>query len=182
MSEKYKFFNSTDPYFVTSTIVNWIDLFTRKEFCHIIIDSLNYCSKEKGLILNAWCIMPSHLHLIIRGEEGIELSGIMRDFKKYTSKKIVSEMRVIHESRSRWLHEMFLESGAKLKRIKKYKVWQDGVHPIHLDTNAMINQRLNYLHNNPIKSGMVYKAEDYVWSSAGDYEGTEGLLKIELLD
>ncbi|UII20382.1 hypothetical protein [Fulvivirga ligni] len=66
MSEKYKFDDPEGMYFVTLSIVHWIDLFTRKEFKHLIIDSLKYCQHSKGLVINAWCLMPSHLHMIIR--------------------------------------------------------------------------------------------------------------------
>ncbi|MEO9477370.1 MAG: transposase [Cyclobacteriaceae bacterium] len=99
MSEKYKFDDPDGLYFVTSTVVHWIDLFTQKEFKHIIIDSLKYCQTNKGLIIHAWCLMPSHLHMIISSNNE-SLSGIMRDFKKFTTKAILKELKVINESRS----------------------------------------------------------------------------------
>ncbi len=89
MSEKYKFHDPDGIYFVTPTIVDWVDLFTRKEYCQLIIDSLQYCQLKKGLVIHAWCIMPSHLHLIISRTGDFGLSEIMRDFKKHTSKRIV---------------------------------------------------------------------------------------------
>jgi REP element-mobilizing transposase RayT len=80
MSEKYKFYDPAGVYFATMSIVGWVDLFTRPELKHVIIDSLRYCQKEKGLVIHAWCLMPSHLHLIISSEN--KLSDILRDFKK----------------------------------------------------------------------------------------------------
>jgi REP-associated tyrosine transposase len=99
MSEKYKFHNEESIYFITPTIVNWIDLFTRKEYCDLVLNSISYCQKEKGLIIHAWCIMPSHLHLIISSNRKFHLSEIVRDFKKYTSKAIIEEIKNINESR-----------------------------------------------------------------------------------
>ena len=92
MSEKYKFTDGDGIYFVTPTIVGWADLFTKQEYCEIILDSLHYCQKNKGLIVHAWCIMSSHLHLIISSTQN-NLPGILRDFKTFTSKSIIEEIK-----------------------------------------------------------------------------------------
>ncbi len=182
MSEKYKFHNEEGIYFITPTIVGWIDLFTRKEYCELVLNSLKYCQKEKGLVLHAWCIMPSHLHLILSMQGNEQLSSIVRDFKKFTSKAIIEEIESINESRKKWLLREFKEAGVHLKRISNYKVWQDGNHPVELDTNKMLDQRLSYLHNNPVEQGIVFRAEDYCYSSAVDYCGEQGLLEIEKIE
>jgi len=182
MSEKYKFHNGDGIYFITPTIVEWIDLFTRKEYCELILDSLKFCQQKKGLVIHAWCIMPSHLHLIVSKQGDETLSGIIRDFKKFASKAIIQEINSINESRRPWLLKEFKIAGTHIKRIKKYKVWQDGNHPVELDTNKMLDQRLDYLHNNPVEQGIVFRAEDYCYSSAVDYIGETGLLKIEKID
>ena len=98
MSEKYKFHDPEGIYFISPTIIHWIDLFTRKEFKHIIIESLAYCQQEKGLEIYAWVIMPSHLHLIISTKKE-PLENIMRDFKKFVSKSIIKEIEQVNESR-----------------------------------------------------------------------------------
>ena len=79
MSEKYKFHDPEGTYFITMSTVGWVDVFTRPELKHVIIDSLKYCQKEKGLVINAWCLMPSHLHMIVHTSK-VPLSDIMRDF------------------------------------------------------------------------------------------------------
>ena len=122
MSEKYKFNDEEAVYFITTTIVGWIDLFTRKEYCELVLDSLRYCQKEKGLVVHAWCIMPSHIHLIVSSTGNNELSGIMRDFKKFTSRQIISEINANNESRKEWLLNEFEIAGRHLKRIRHYKV------------------------------------------------------------
>jgi REP element-mobilizing transposase RayT len=126
MLEKYKFYNEDGIYFITATIVNWIDLYIRKAYCDLVLDSLRYCQMEKGIIIHAWCIMPSHLHLIISSSGKVHLSNIIRNFKKFTSKEIIKEIESIAESRKKWLLQDFKEANAKLKRITNYKVWQDG--------------------------------------------------------
>lgn len=178
MSEKYKFVDSNGIYFITPTIIGWIDVFTKKQYCSIIIDSLKYCQQQKGLKVHAWCIMSSHLHLIISSEQE-NLSAIMRDFKKFTSKKIIEELVNGNDSRKEWMLDLFSKAAEQIKRNKHYKVWQDGNHPILLDNNKMIEQRLDYLHNNPVEQGIVFNSFDYYYSSAIDYIGETGLLEIE---
>lgn len=182
MSEKYKFLNPQGIYFTTSTIVDWIDLFTRKEYCEIVVDSLSHCQKNKGLVIHAWCLMTSHLHLIVSSRGKQLLSDILRDFKTYTNEKFVGCISSINESRKDWLLKHFSERADSIKRVAHYKIWQDGNHPIELSTNAMIDQRLHYTHYNPVEAGFVTEPEHYVWSSAIDYSGDKGLLKIEFLD
>ncbi|WP_375581401.1 transposase [Marivirga tractuosa] len=183
MSEKYKFNNPEGIYFVTCTIVYWIDLFTRKEYNHIIIDTLKKYQEKRNLIIHAFCIMPSHLHLIISSKDSNEsLGGIMRDFKKLSNKKILEEISNINESRKEWLLRAFQNAGKKLKRIKSNKMWQDGNRPIELDNNFLLQQKLDYIHNNPVESEIVEEAVDYKYSSAKEYAGIrKGLLEIELL-
>ncbi len=127
MSEKYKFRDPEGKYFVTMATVGWVDLFTRKELKHVIIDSLRHCQKEKGLVIHAWCLMPSHLHMIVSTRKE-PLPDIMRDFKKFTSKELIRTIESINESRKEWILELFSEVADHLKRVSGYKVWQDGNH------------------------------------------------------
>jgi REP element-mobilizing transposase RayT len=96
-------------HFLTHTVVDWIDVFTLRELAEVVLDSLNYCIREKGLEVYVWCLMPSHLHMIARPAEGAkqDLSGIMRDFKKFTSKAIVNEISKIMEGRKEWMLRHF---------------------------------------------------------------------------
>ncbi len=181
MSEKYKFHDDEGIYFATSTVVHWIDLFTRKEFKHIITDAVKYCQENKGLVVHAWCLMPSHLHMIISSAER-RLPEIMRDFKKYTAKKIIEELELINESRKEWLLRGFIKAGKELKRIKQHKVWQDGNHPILLDSKELQDQRLSYIHFNPVEDEIVDEPEHFLYSSARDYEGQKGLIDVRLLE
>lgn len=181
MSEKYKFHDPEGLYFVTCTVVHWIDLFTRRELKEVVVDSLKYCQSNKSLNIHAWCLMPSHLHMIISSKEG-DLSGIMRDFKKHTSKEITKTINEINESRRDWLLNAFGKAGNDLKRISGHKVWQDGNQPKGIESNEFLDQKLEYIHNNPVGSGIVSEPADYLHSSARDYEGIRGLIKVEVLE
>jgi REP element-mobilizing transposase RayT len=122
MGFKYRADNPEGIYFMTTTIVQWIDPFTRRELQDVVIDSLKYCQREKGLIIFAWSLMPSHLHLIAAAEGKNSLSDIMRDFKKHTSKKLVKTIEEINESRTNWLLNAFEFAGRYNRKIKEYKV------------------------------------------------------------
>ena len=180
MSEKYKFHDPEGLYFLSPTIIHWIDLFTRKEFRYIIIDALKYCQENKGLIVHAYCLMPSHLHLIV-SSNGEPLEAIIRDFKKYTSREIIKTLNQINESRRDWLNNAFQKAANGIKRNSKNKVWQDGNRPKLLETNQFIQQKLEYIHNNPTEAEIVDEPEHYRYSSARDYSGMKGLIDVQLI-
>ncbi len=182
MGFKFRIEDQQEVFFLTSTVVDWIDVFTRKELAEIVIDSLRYCQKEKGLILYAWCLMPSHLHLIVSSEQGKSISDIMRDFKKFTSKAIIQTIKVINESRKEWMLDRFEFIGRWNPKIENYKFWRDGIHPIILTSNHFIDQKLNYIHQNPVAAGLVFEPEHYAYSSAINYTGMKGLLDVVLIE
>jgi REP element-mobilizing transposase RayT len=169
MSEKYKVIDSTAPTFITITIVDWVDLFTRPVYCNILDDSLNYCIKEKGLSVHAYVYMTSHIHLIVTAFDG-ELQNVIRDFKKFTSKKLIEAIKENPESRREWLLRKFSFEAQKSGRAQNYKLWRDGFHPVLLDSLEKIEQRLNYIHCNPIAAEIVFNERDYVNSSYRNYE------------
>jgi putative transposase len=182
MSEKYKFLNKDGMYFVTMSTVGWVDLFTRWELKHVIIDSLRYCQKEKGLIIHAWCLMPSHLHMIVSTSQE-NLSDIMRDFKKYTAKELIKTIERINESRRGWILELFSEVADHLKRVSNYKVWQDGNHPELLYSAKFTQQKLKYIHDNPVAAEIVDEPEEYRYSSARNYYSKrKGYLEVSIIE
>lgn len=168
-----------EVYFVTDTVVDWVDIFTRPLYKHIIIASLAYCQKEKGLIVYAWVLMSNHLHMIVGRNSSNKVSEIMRDFKKFTSKEIVGTLLLENtESRREWMLNRFEYSGKNDKKIKNYRFWQEGndAHEIYL--NDYFEQKLNYIHQNPVTAEIVNRSEDYRYSSAIDYSGGKGLLEV----
>lgn len=182
MSRKYKILDQGKPYFVSFAAVHWIDLFIRNEYKDILLDSISFCQREKGLEVFAWCIMTSHVHLII-GTHKNPMQDILRDFKSFTSRKLrlaIEENPT--ESRREWMLKMMYDTGLANSNNRGFQLWQQHNHPIELVTNEMIDQRLNYLHNNPVEAGFVSEAHEYLYSSARDYAGERGLLKIILLE
>lgn len=181
MSEKYKIDDKEGIYFVTLTAVDWVDIFTRRELKVTIIDSLKYCQQNKGLIIYAWCLMHSHLHMIVGTKEGFDLSAILRDMKKHTAKEIIKKVNDEPESRREWMLYRFEYAGKFLKRIKNYKVWQDGNHAKQIITSEFMKQKLDYIHNNPVEEMVVAEPQHYLFSSAMNYAGKKGLIEVELV-
>jgi len=184
MSEKYKIRNPEGLYFITISVIKWIDVFTRNEYKNILLESLKFCQEKKGLDIFAWCIMTSHVHLIARGSSRFSLANTIRDFKKYTSVQICRAIeKNISESRKDWMLEIFSNSAYVSKKHIKYQFWQSSYHPVELVTNEMVDQKLQYVHNNPVHASIVFSAEQYVYSSALDYQrGKKGLLNIEIIE
>jgi REP element-mobilizing transposase RayT len=182
MSRKYKFGETEGAYFITITTVGWINIFTRLNQKYVITNALKFCQEKKGLEIIAYCLMSSHLHLLCKGTEGYILSDIMRDFKKFTSKKIVQTIQDEPESRREWMLDYFKKSCEHLKKEQKYKVWKGGYHAEIVQTNWFIKQKINYIHNNPVEDKIVTLPEDYYFSSARNYAGLEYELEVILLD
>ncbi|HET7818373.1 MAG TPA: transposase [Bacteroidia bacterium] len=177
MPTGYQIKDQTAAYYLTFQVVYWIDLFTRKSYRDIVIESLKYCQKEKELEIYAWVIMSNHIHIIIRSNKG-ELSNAIRDFKKYTSKRIIDEIEQSAESRKGWILRLFAHAAKRQNKTGKYQVWTHENHAIELLSNSFIQQKVEYLHNNPVRAGMVDYPEEYKYSSAKAYTGEEGLLDI----
>jgi putative transposase len=182
MSRKYKILDQSRLYFVSISVIKWIDLFIRNQYKNILLDSLSYCHEKKGLDVFAWCIMTSHAHLII-GTHGSKMEDILRDFKSFTSHKLrLAIEQNPSESRKEWMLQLMYSAGFANSNNRGFQLWQQDNHPIELSTNEMMDQRLDYLHNNPVKAGFVTKPEEYLYSSARNYAGEAGLLKIMLLE
>jgi REP element-mobilizing transposase RayT len=125
----------------------------------------------------AWCIMSSHIHLIFMSAEDQEPELMIDDFKRFTSKAIVKAIiENPKESRKELLLEQFLKAGNKSSNVNKYQFWRHDNHPIELWSNKVIDEKIDYIHNNPVEEGYVFKPEDYLYSSATDYAGEKGLL------
>jgi REP element-mobilizing transposase RayT len=182
MSSKYKFHNPDGIYFITFAVVRWVDVFTRDNYREIILDSLKFCQKEKGLRLHAYVIMTNHLHLIISRQGDYLLENIMRDFKKFTSSQLIKAIKENpYESRKEWMIEIFEVEGRRNPNNKFFQFWQQDNHPIELTSNKMMGQKLDYLHNNPVKQSFVNRPEGFPWSSMANYIGEKGMIDVEVI-
>jgi putative transposase len=179
----FKIRNQAAIHFITFAVVEWVDVFTRKDYRDIVLESIKYCQTEKGLLLHCWCIMSNHLHLIASAKN-LDLSDVLRDFKKFTSKQIIVAIENNQtESRREWMLKIFRELGEKNSRKKNYQFWRQDNQPQELYSSAFIFQKINYIHNNPVEAGIVDKPEEYLYSSARDYHLTKkcGLLDVAFL-
>jgi putative transposase len=172
--DRYLITDQQGTYFLTFTVVEWVDVFTRPDYKEVITSSLNYCIESKGLECYAWVLMSNHMHLIARAKAPARLSDIIRDFKKYTSKKIVELIQSTPESRREWLLHKFQFAAHSTGRAENFKLWKDDNHAICLDSSNIFSQKLNYIHNNPVRQMIVADPQDYLFSSARDYAGRKG--------
>ena len=138
----HKIVNQNALHFLTITVVGWIDVFTREQYCTILIDSLKHCQKEKGLVISAFVLMSNHIHLICYVKEPFKLSEVIRDFKKFTSKSIISAIEANNkESRKEWMLRLFKYYAKYNKNNKTYQFWQQDNKPMELESPKWINKR-----------------------------------------
>ncbi|RZJ36615.1 MAG: transposase [Flavobacterium sp.] len=181
MPDSYKIRDQSLPHFITATVIEWIDIFTRKTYRDSIIDCFNFCIQNKGMALYGYVIMSNHVHIIMQAKDG-NLSDLIRDFKKLTARNILQKIQTEPESRREWMLERFHRATESHSRNKNYQFWKYGNNPKEIYSNKFLWSKLHYIHLNPIRAGLVEKASHYIYSSAGDYVNKEGLVVIEQAD
>ena len=160
------------------TVIDWTDIFIDNRFCQIVTNSLKYCCLEKNLIVYGYCIMTNHIHLLVDTASCTDLASVIRDFKKHTSKKLINQISLANPTRSDWILNRFEASAKNSLKHGKYQLWMTGSHPKEVFTENFALQKLNYIHNNPVKAGLVRSPADWVFSSASNYANH----KINALD
>lgn len=180
-TDGYKIRDQTKAHFVTLTVVDWIDVFTRKRYKDSIIESLQYCIQNKGMILYGYVIMSNHIHMIVQSDQE-DVSGLLRDFKKFTAKKILEQIQSQPESRREWMLSRFKKATETHQRNKEFQFWRYGNHPEEIYSQKFLWSKLDYIHLNPVRAGIVSKASHYNYSSASNYLNDNGLLEINLAD
>ena len=176
MRSRYTIKEPGGTYFVTCTVVKWISIFTRKPYFDILIDSLQFCRQHKGLKIYAYVILDNHLHLVVAGDK---LTDIIRDFKSYTAKSLIARLE---QEQKTWVLNQFQYHKQPTKAKSDYQVWQEGFHPQQIVSEEMLHQKIDYLHQNPVRIGVVERPEEWVYSSARDYAGGKGLIELDTLD
>ena len=178
MSRKYKFRDQDKLYFVSFAVINWIDLFIRNEYKDVLLKSFEHCMKVKGLELYAYCIMTSHVHLII-GSNKEPMENIIRDLKRYTSETLRKAIETnTAESRKEWMLQMMKTAGTLNSNNRGFQLWRQDNRPIELNNSERLYQKLKYIHYNPVEAGFVEKEEDWLYSSARKYYGLKGLIEV----
>jgi REP element-mobilizing transposase RayT len=169
---RYRFGEPQRPHFLTCTIVGWLPVFTRPETVKIIFDSWKFLYDHDRMSILGYVILENHLHFI---GTSADLSKQVGDFKSFTARKIIDQLKV-------WKAETILEQlryqKVRHKTDREYQLWQEGSHPQEIYDEAMLRQKLEYIHYNPVRRGYVDKPEHWRYSSARNYMGIEYLVPV----
>ena len=169
----YKFLaNDTNPYFITSSIVDWHPLLEDSEIAKIILNSLAFLQKENRIILYAYVIMKTHLHLVASADD---LRKEMANFRSYTARKSIDYFK---KQNRQGILQLLSQQELSSRKDREHQFWQEGVQPKRIYDRKMMAQKIMYIHENPVRKGYVEKPEDWLYSSAGAYEAVDGLLDI----
>jgi len=155
------------PYFCTITVLDWLPVLIEARYIDPIIDCLTFCRTKKGLQLFAFVVMPNHLHMICGA--GDKLHAVMRDFKRFTSRQIHDRLK--EDGRSTFLHWLEFATQTARRSRDEFGLWQDGFHPQAIWSRDVFQQKLAYVHDNPVRKGLVSRPDDWWYSSASFYEG-----------
>ncbi len=169
---RYKIYNDQQPHFLTMTVVEWIPLFANPEVAATVIESLRFLQKERRMILYAYVVMEHHIHLIASSPE---LGKRAKEYKSYTARVIID---YLEERKSVSLLGKLHRAKLNHKMKCKYQLWQEGSHPEEICSEKMLIQKIEYIHNNPVRRGYVDEPQHWRYSSARDYEGKEGLIRV----
>jgi len=168
---RYRITEQDRPHFLTCTVLHWIPVFTRPDTVSIIIESLRFLINT-GVKVYAYVILENHLHLILQSP------SLQRDISRFKS---FTAANLIHYLDEKGIHTI-LEQLAFYKKAHKgdraYQFWQEGSHPEMIQNIEMLRQKVEYIHQNPVKRGYVEHSEHWRYSSARDYAGGEGLLEV----
>lgn len=166
----------TRPHFITCTIVQWLTLFSQPKLVAEVLSTFPFLQSQNRLTLHAYVIMENHLHLIASASQ---LSREMQSFKSFSAKQIVRSLEQSHQSF--WLDQLrFHKRSDKVQST--YQVWQEGFHPQMICDAEMLRQKLDYVHNNPVRRGYVDDPCHWRYSSARNYAGQRGILDVEILE
>jgi len=170
---RYIITETNQPHFMTCTVVEWLAVFTRPETVQIILDSWQYQRQQAGLKLYGYVILENHLHFIAQAPE---LDKCVASFKAYTARQIIDHLR--RQETERLLERLHFAKAAH-KYDREHQFWQEGVHAELILNETMMRQKLDYIHNNPVKRGYVNLPWYWRYSSASNYEGMAGLIEID---
>jgi REP element-mobilizing transposase RayT len=170
---RYQFLGNDAPYFLTMTVNHWLPVFTRPETVAIVLDSWRYLQAQHAFRLHGYVILENHLHLVAGSPQ---ISRDIQRFKSYTARAIIDHLETVQ---ARGLLDLLALFKRTHKTQSRYQLWEEGSHPQRIESEAVMRQKLDYIHCNPVKRGFVDLPEHWRWSSARDYAGFEGLIEID---
>ncbi|MPX98099.1 transposase [Salinivibrio sp. VYel6] len=168
---RYKITDPHLPHFVTLTILHWIPVFTRPDTVNILLDALRFLSRD-GLNVYAWVVLENHCHLVLQSQA---LDRDIARLKSWTARNLI---QYLAERNVKQILDQLAFYKKAHKGDRAYQFWQEGVHPELIQNDAMMRQKIEYIHQNPVKRGYVDEAAHWRYSSARDYMGTSGLLAV----
>lgn len=175
MRSTYKAYNKDGIYFITSTTIKYVPIFTNKSMCEIITNSLDYCRNELELRLFAYVIMDNHFHAVISAPD---ISKMMQSIKSFTAKKIIDSLK---EKKMYSILNTFELWKKEYKKDSKYQVWQESYHPQEITSEDMFRQKIEYIHMNPVRRGLVERPEQWRFSSAANYMELDSVIEIDIM-
>ena len=170
---RYRFLGSDAPYFMTMTVNHWLPVFTRPETVDIVLDSWRWLQRNEDFRLHGYVILENHIHLVARSPD---ISATIKRSKSYTARAIIDHLR---ERNVRGLLDLMALFKRAHKTESTYQFWEEGSHPQRIETEHVMRQKLDDIHQNPVKRGFVDLPEHWRWSSAGDYAGLPGLIDVD---
>ncbi len=175
--ERYRINPDSAIYYMTFSVVDWLPVFVSEAACRIITDSLNYCHQHKGLRTNAYVIMPTHIHGIFfyKAFDPKALEGTLTDFRKFAGRKLSDYCdRHMPACFSKVLREASPDD-------RERRFWQPSRHPIQIENEPFWATKLNYLHNNPCRKGLVKRQEHWRYSSASYWSSDQPIANDVIL-
>jgi REP element-mobilizing transposase RayT len=170
---RYKIYEPTHPHFITLTVLHWIPLFTNTKSVDILLESFRYLQESDNLKIYSYVILENHLHLVASSDD---IAKTIKKFKSFTAKKL---LELLQKENIKTILEQLAFYKKAHKKMTTYQVWQEGMQPKLIQNEKIMLQKIEYIHNNPLKRGYVDEAKHWRYSSARDYEGKKGLLDIE---
>jgi putative transposase len=169
---RYRFAEPHLPHFLTDTVVEWLPIFTRPEAAQILFDAWTHQQRHAGLHIYGFVVLENHLHAVAQAPR---LPDTWREFKSFTARRLID---LLEEHRAKPLLER-LHLALKAERSDRgHQLWQEGSHPQCIQGEEMLRQKLDYIHNNPVKRGFVDEPEHWRWSSARNDAGREGMIEV----
>jgi putative transposase len=169
---RYRFGEDFQPHFMTSTIVAWLPVFSYPDFTAVVLDSWRFLQRERGIDIRAWVILENHLHWIAVGPQ---LGKRVGEFKSFTATAILKRME--KKGTKTLLQELtYYKLGHKVDQ--QHQLWQEGSHPQIIESEEVMWQKIEYIHNNPLRRGYVDDPVHWRYSSARSYAGMPGLIDV----
>jgi REP element-mobilizing transposase RayT len=169
---RYRFGEAGFPHFLTCTVVGWLPVFTRPETVQVVLDSWQFLQDKDRLVLLGYVILENHVHFIASADD---LANEVGDFKSYTARRIIDHLVERHVTT---LLDGLAYHKVRHKTDRSFQLWQEGSQPKQIETEAMLRQKLDYIHNNPVKRGYVSDPTHWRYSSARNYAGMEPLIAV----